>query len=337
MACAVRSGSLALTAALEDLLGRAYEYGFYEALSVLERGLGTEIGRDPTNERAPRVRLRPHDGDGFASGDVRSVTIGADAKEAEVTINFFGLYGPASPLPPWFTRPVLQEHGRHRPHQRFLDLFNQRLFELYYLCLKRHRLGACQLSSSDDTAVERLLCLVGRTDSKGAFPGGLGMALQLAPVLRRRVPNACGLALTIQAAFPGVPVEIRENALREVRVSVRPRLGCLQRPARLGVTALLGSRVADRSGRFRVVLGPLTWGQRISFAKGGDAAASLRRVVEAYVPPALDFEVELVVDSKQFPPTRIGRGIRGLGRSTWVGKPRSGLVRQVVHYTENAA
>jgi type VI secretion system protein ImpH len=107
----------------------------------------------------------------------------------------------------------------------------------------------------------------------------------------------------------------------------------------LGVDLVVGDRVWDVQGSFRVRLGPLRYGQLTEFLP--DQAATVERksffllchLVRFYVGPELDFDVQLVLRADEVPPCQLPEGEEGqrLGWNTWLlSKPAEQDAEEVV-------
>jgi type VI secretion system protein ImpH len=95
------------------------------------------------------------------------------------------------------------------------------------------------------------------------------------------------------------------------------RLG--RRGARLGEDACLGERVPDRSGTFRIVIGPLKRPGFDAFLPQGECLGRLTRLTRLYLADPLDFEVVLLLEPSELPALRLlpGRDLP-LGQASWV-------------------
>ncbi len=97
--------------------------------------------------------------------------------------------------------------------------------------------------------------------------------------------------------------------------------------ALLGMTALAGDRVWDRQCKFRVRLGPMTYGRFTEFLPDRDPVAErktfflLVQLVRLYAEPTLDFDLQLVLKAEEVPDCQLtGDGTFGvrLGWNTWL-------------------
>jgi type VI secretion system protein ImpH len=188
----------------------------------------------------------------------------------------------------------------------------------------------------DGPHLQRLLCLagLGAPAPTGSIPAR--RLLPLAATLRNEVRNAAGLRRLIEAFFPELPVTITQNVPRWVAVADRPRIGRRSDRSVLGETAFLGEKLLDLSGRFRLVLGPVTWAQFKAFHPGGEDARLLADLVALYVRDTLDYDVELRISTTELPATRLGSPSNHLGLTTWAGRPADTIVSELVEYAAHA-
>lgn len=320
------------------LFREGYLYDFFQAVRLLERHFGETKSPGETSEVAEeRIRFRPHSGLVFPAADVRRVDpLEGDTERARITVTFMGLYGVDSPLPVYFCDSIATESEESQPLRDFLDMFNHRLYALFYRSWKKYRLALqySKPSTRDDFAV-RTLSLAG-LGTKGAVEGALLPPMRLAAFagfLSSRVRNAEGLCNLVTELLGGVRASLLENVSRWVTIPQRRHIGRKTRfQSVVGSTACIGERVKDISGKFRVVLGPLTVQQYLALLPGGMSAKILQFLVRLYVRDYLDYDVQLELLTCEIPVHRLGDGTSRLGLTTWVGKPRTETTSRIVAY-----
>jgi type VI secretion system protein ImpH len=85
----------------------------------------------------------------------------------------------------------------------------------------------------------------------------------------------------------------------------------------LSADLAIGSTVADRSSRFRVVVGPVDYATYGSLMPGGDRYAILRDIILQFAPAHLEPELEVVLTTEHVPRFQLGRERGGrLGATT---------------------
>lgn len=311
----------------ERLLGESRSFSFYQLVKLLQdqRPGAVPVGRGGPAAREV-VRFRPNASLGFPASDVERVDeqpdpLGRQPSRFQVTVNFFGLYGPASPMPNHFTEDLLWAADDADALRGFLDLFHHRLISFVYRSWEKYRYPVQYDPDAPDECTRRLLSLVG-LGTRGMLPKvGLGVPplLRLSGMLASRRRTAVGLEGVLRDYFPGLPVRVESCRERHVRIPAESccRLG--RSGAALGAEARLGETLRDRSGAFRITLGPLSLSRYRDFLPGRTDLEKLARLVRLYVRDPLEFDVELVLDAPQVPPLGLApdQGLR-LGQMSWL-------------------
>jgi type VI secretion system protein ImpH len=322
------------------LLEEGYRFQFVQAVRLLEL-LNPEApgpGETFDYDQVP-IRLRPSVDLVFPPTDVKRVERSADVGSAEavcVESTFLGLYGVDSPLPYYFYDALAREGDDTLAHRDFLDLFNHRFYAFFYRAWKKYRPGLYHRADGDDRHTRRFVSLAGLTPhAADAVPLPRLRFAAAAGLLAPRVRNAAGLEAVVNAFFDGLATEVVENMGRWVEVPTRRGLG--DDRFQLGRDATVGERVFDRSGKFRLRLGPMSVNRYLALLPGAPDAAALHALVRLYVPDYLDFDVELRVRSADIPPTQLGDPQARLGLTTNLGQPRDPVIRRVVQYADDAS
>ncbi len=313
-------------------------YDFFQAVRLLETYFAAAKGPGETADIAEeRIRFRPHNGLVFPATDVRQVEIlDGTPPRTRLTATFMGLYGVDSPLPVYFFDSIATESEESVVLRDFLDIFNHRLYALFYRTWKKYRM-ALQYSkpATKKGLAERALSMAG-LGTKMAADNVLISPLRLAAFagsLSMRVRNAEGLQNLVAELLGGIQVDVLENIPRWVAIAERSRLGRTPVRSILGQTACMGARVSDATGKFRLLLGPLTLEQYLSLLPGGEYAGRLKYIVRLYVRDYLDYDAVLKLRTREIPPLRLGDRALRLGLTTWLGIPDAAMTSREVAYT----
>ncbi|HEX9007356.1 MAG TPA: type VI secretion system baseplate subunit TssG [Bacteroidota bacterium] len=325
------------------LFREGYLFDFFQAVRLLETYF-TE-GKTPGGSgdlAAERIRFHPHPGLAFPATDVRSVELEQGPPEqAVVTATFMGLYGVDSPLPPYFYDMIAGGADESLVLRSFLDIFNNRLYALFYRSWKKYRPGVLYgTGGTRQQFVGRALSLAGLGTS-GAVDAAPLPPLRFAAfagLLSARMRNGEGLRNMLEGLLEGIRVSVRENVRRWVPIPERSRLGRKKTGrATLGENACIGEGVDDISGKFRLVLGPLTFGQYLELLPGGSLARILHYVVRLYVRDTLDYDLQLNVRTREIPLLKLGDRPVKLGQTTWLanrpGRPAAEMTSRIVAYS----
>jgi len=312
---------------LEDVLTRdARRFDFFQALRFVEQmhAQRPRLGRS-ASARDDAVRLSQEPELVFHPTTLGGYTAGEGGEPGRLAVNFLGLLGPNGPLPTHLTAYV-RERARNANDPtlaRFLDVFHHRMLSLFY----RAWADAQPVVSADRPHEDRFADYIGSFAGLGA-PAMHGRDAvpdaakrHFAGVLAAPTRHASGLRL-ILARFFGVPVCVEPwrghwIALPDDSLA---RLG----GARLGVSAVAGTRVWDCQHKFRIALGPLSLADFVRFLPGGASLAKLRDWVRNYVRDPLDWDVALHLKRDEVPALRLSsragqpKGGARLGWTTWL-------------------
>lgn len=315
---------------------KGYRFGFFQAARLLDRLFPDAPSPGETARyREERVRFRPYEALTFPASDLRRIEW-LDEAGAQLVVTMLGLYGVDSPLPDVFHEKLAVKPEETRPYRDFLDIFNHRLYAYYFRAWKKHRPGLHHRSGGRDAHSTRFIAAAGLGTAADAEDQPVPK-IRLAALAGRwsmRPHNAEGLRAILENVFDEIPVDIVENVPRWVPIPSRATLGAGGRAAHLGQDATIGEAVRDRTGKFRVRLGPLGLDDYLDFLPGGDGASVLRRIVRAYAPDFLDFDVELQVRSSEIPETQLGDSAARLGLTTCLGTVEGAVLTRTVEYDE---
>jgi type VI secretion system protein ImpH len=284
-----------------------YGFDFFQAVRLLELaspdsspvGEGAEPAREP-------VRFRSGVGLDFPASDVAEVRPPeAEGAAPRMTVNFMGLAGATGPLNTPSTELIIERawHGDEAPRD-FLDIFNHRLVSLLYRTRKLHRVALDNAAPGRDRVASYLYSVagLGTASLRGRMQVKDRALLFYAGLLGQQPRSMAGLEALLSHYFGvravGVPFKGRWHALEEGQ---QTRIGERGQNMRLGVDAVVGTRVWDEEGAFEIELGPLTLEQFEDFLPTGWAFRPLCDLVRFYVGDELDFSFRLKLDASQIP------------------------------------
>jgi type VI secretion system protein ImpH len=310
---------------LQLLLERdAARMDFFQVLRLIEN----------SHPERPRIgtSLRPRD-DTVRFGQDPSLTFNptmlgqfmraSGEARARLAVNFFGLLGANGPLPTHlteYTRDRLR-NGGDGTLLAFFDVFHHRLLSLFY----RARAQAEPVINFDRPGTDRYAEFVGSMFGIGSpalrerdevrdFA-----KLHFAGLLANNARPASGLVSILREYFK-LPVHVEQFVGHWMRLplEIQTRIGRQEEGNRLGTSAVLGSKVWDSQNKFRIVIGPVGYGDYQRMLPGGDSMRRLIAWVRNYVGGALDWDVRLILRKEEVPPLRLG-GSTGprLGWTTW--------------------
>ncbi|WP_221801114.1 type VI secretion system baseplate subunit TssG [Oceanobacter mangrovi] len=306
---------------------------FFSLVRELERQAGAGsleaghervlLGQDGPSTREA-VKLRSTVGMAFASNAAEMANKSVGQRQ-ELMVSFMGLAGPSGVLPQHYTR-LLMERGRHRDSTLadFLDLFNHRLFSLFYRGWLKYRLPRqYDLHNglhSPDPYSRTLRNLSGQISDQGSQT-----SLYYSGQFSRSIRSATALQ-DMLADFLELPVAVKSFVGQWLPVSPKDRLKIGSRGRgrnnQLGAGVLPGRRCWDVQSRIAIEIGEMDTLAYARIRRGTETFDELERLIRLYVPSQISVEVRLRFrDSSDSLPTLSGGA--QLGRTSWL-KPRGG-------------
>lgn len=266
--------------------------------------------QDPDLER---VRFRAYPSLGYPAREVQRLAFDPEAGRVDMTVNFLGLHGPSSPLPPFYTEQVIEDAANGGVLGTFLDLFNHRLVSLLVRIHQHHRHYLQYRTGAHDQISQMVAALM------GLLPGQeeqLRVTLLPYVGLLSCYSLSASIIATLIGHCTGLPVRIEEFVERTVTIPEHQRSRLGETPPELGVDFIVGSDIIDVMGKFRLVVGPI---DRATFARLMPDQPLFAEMVELLMlalkdPLACDVRLEL--DRGELPALTLD-GAR-LGWNTWL-------------------
>ena len=313
---------------ISELLANAPAFSFAQLVTLLEplQKDSVPIGYlGPADREGVRFRVNPSLG--FPASDVHSVHAPGAVSEGrsrhfEVTVNFLGLVGSTTPLPPHYAEELVWDSDEENSVRDFLDLFHHRLLSLLYRSWKKYRYYIQYQPGGGDAYSRWLLSLIGlghlRLERDTSLDGD--RLLSYLGLLSMRSHSASALAGVVSHYFGGVRVQITQCMPREVAVPEQQRCALGVANTTLGDDIVMGSRAVDRGSKFRLTLGPLSEQEFFSFLPTGKDHRPLRELISLVMSGLLEFDVELITQSDQVPRLELSTDCPcRLGWSSWLG------------------
>ncbi len=313
-----------------DLLSNGRAFSFFQVvrlLRLLETNKSTVHGAEPSE--IGNIRVKPKLSLTFPSSDVDRVEekVTNEGTSYNIIANFLGLYGVSSPLPTFYTEDLLSEASEDQTVSRdFIDIINHRLYELFFRCITKYRQSFQIVEDGDNDHIQRLFSLVGfgedtlRKDIPESYclPRYIGLFTQFPR-------SALGLRTLIQDALGKIPVELIPCIGRYVQIPEDQRISLGVNSGVLGTDSFLGEEIEDRSGKFRLRIGPMNKKNFIGCSPGNEYFKKYVMLTNLYMVEPLEYDIELIMEEGHKKTVCLGDSEwANLGVNTWIfsGKDR---------------
>ena len=283
-------------------------------------------GHDPENEIA---RFRATRSLSFGASDVASIDYDADADRYDLRVNFFGLYGPASPLPPYVTERIIERDESPSAVEDLLDLFNHRLITLLFEIWRKSRHFVRYEGHGLDATSQCMLALCGFPVDERDSLGNVDRAAILPHIgLMSHYANSPDAISSMLSIFFQVPFEIIEFVTRTVDIPADALMELGIGNTRLGDDMVLGEEVEDDLGKFRLRLGPAPYDKLVEFLPRGEQHATLVDILSMIVRDPIDWDLEFQYEAETMRQGQLGSA--RLGNNLWVADIEGGALENNV-------
>ncbi len=310
-----------ISATVDNELGKVNEYTFFQLNALLQQFCDVY---NQTHDKPVDIRYRALASLGFPASDMSSGRWfeEADREFIELTVSFMGLYGPASPLPVYYTERVLQSDDPHHPSRDLMDLFNHRLIGLLQTCWEKYRYFIQYRIDGQDHYSRWLLSLAGVSQTLLKEDSRLQWhrLLPFAGVLAGNNGSADLMAKVIAQYFHLPEVDFEPWVSRIVDVPATQCNAMGMHNSKLGNDLIMGDAIQDCMGKFKIHLKELNNRLFRAFLPDGVHFDELIELLQLLLVDPLEYELWLHLR----PGERVAMGAENhneLGWNLTLGEP----------------
>lgn len=333
---------------IEELLSEeSFKFDFYQAVRLIdqlyryyeqertEKGTPEDIIGTIFNGKGKSVNFRSKIDPSFPASDIEKISLPKEESDPfEMTVNFLSLAGVSGPLPYHYTQTILErekDNPGNKAFRDFLDIFNNRLIQLFYDIRKKHRIGYELTLPENSAFADYMYSLIGM---------GTKNTRERLSVQDRIFLNYIGLFANQRRSITGIEfilsdyfnIDVEANSFvgqwREIEQDQLSLLGSNGQNQVLGETAILGNRIWDQEAKFELRLGPLSGDNFIDFLpiEGSESFLALYELTKHYAGPEFEFDIVLIVKASEIPGAKLGSDKNSLlGWSSWLPPKEQGI------------
>ncbi|BAQ80175.1 type VI secretion system baseplate subunit TssG [Pseudomonas sp. St29] len=314
--------------ALSELSRGIREYSLFQAVMLVVDRLREAHPQMNDDELYDQLEFQANPSLGFPGSDVDRVEFFEEQGllHARLRLNLIGLFGSGSPLPAFYGEQALGDTEDGNPTRHFLDLFHHRLQRLMLPIWRKYRYRASFSSGALDPFSSQLFALIGLggEEIRQARELNWKRLLPYLGLLSLRAHSAALIEAVLRYYFKHAQLVIEQCIERRVQILTeqRNRLGLGN--SVLGEDLVLGERVRDRSGKFRIHIRELDWQRFHEFLPIGFGYQPLCALVRFTLRDPLDYDIRLVLRQEEIRELCIGeQNACRLGWTSWLGRERA--------------
>jgi type VI secretion system protein ImpH len=253
-------------------------------------------------------------------------------KPANMQVSFMGLTGPSGVLPLHYSEMILQQNrSKNFAMRDFFDIFNHRAIAFHYRAFTKYRIEyhfeyERRHGKKNDALTKILKQLVGLSTTYSQTTHAItdDNLLYYVGLFAQNHKSAIGLKSLLSNYFQ-TSVNIKQfigswNKLQDTECTRMPSQAQPQGQFNtLGKNTMLGKRVWYSQGKFRIELGPLSPEKFKEFLPRTTSLQKLKTLVQTYVGPEFNFDVQLISEAHKVPPCQLSaQNPPQLGYFTWL-------------------
>ncbi len=311
--------------ALNDMTQAIREYSVFQAVLLTLDVLRKAHPDLNVDQLYDQIEFQANPGLGFPGSDIDRVEYFHEhgLLRARIRLNLLGLSGSASPLPAFYAEQSLGDNDAGNPTRMFLDLLNHRLHRLITPIWQRYRYRASFQKGAVDPFSQRLFALIGLAGIpiREARDINWKRLLPYLGLLSLRAHSAALIEAVLRYYFKHLELSIEQCLPRAVGIleDQLNQLGVAN--SAMGQDLVLGERVSDRSGKFRIHIRELSWQRFHEFLPIGTGYQPLGALVRFSLRDPLSYDIRLALRQEDIRDLRLGdQSDCRLGWTTWLGR-----------------
>ncbi len=305
---------------VDDIVENGEQYDFYQAVRLLNRLSEKTTDENSSTGEGLELKIHPDLNIDYPQSDIESVQPLDDNRGYELTTTFFGLYGVASPLPGYYTEELLDEEWDDRSSKRgFLDVIHQHLYPLLYKAWLKYRFTHNAIESSGEHYWEIIYSILGLPEEFRKAGDLSGIFLKYTGIINQRPKTQLGLKTILADYLAPINITIDPCVLRQVVIHEQQRCKLSLENNRLGSDTVIGEQVADRAGKYRIRIGPLSMEQFQQLLNDKKHLRFIQAISKLFLVQPLQCDIVLELEQGAAQPVCLGQAqFSMLGQSTWL-------------------
>lgn len=299
-------------------------YHLFQAMEQVRAQLAAANPQLDDEQLDDCLELQANPSLGFPGSDVDRVEFFEEhgVLRARMRLNVIGLCGANSPLPAFYSEQALGDSQDGNPTRDFLDLFHHRLQRLLLPIWRKYRYRASYQAGARDRFSERLFALIGLGGHELRQSSELNWKrlLPYLGLLSLRAHSAALVEAVLRYYFKHADLRIEQCLERQVEILPEQRNGLGLANSALGDSLVLGERVRDRGGKFRIHIRELDWQRFHEFLPIGEGHVPLYELVRFTLRDPLDYDLRLQIRRDAMHELSLGQdNACRLGWTSWLG------------------
>jgi len=263
-----------------------------------------------------RLRFKSNPSLSFAKSEILKMEFVETLKgrQVEITLNFLGLFGAASPLPSHYCEMVLDSSDTDKVLQDFLDLFNHHIQKMFYPIWQRQRYYIQYQSDLTDKFSKYMLSLLGLYSETQVHNATLNFQkiLPYIGLLSMKQKSAGTLVAILRHYLEHDELEIVQCIEMNEKIPSW-QLGALgEHNCSLNLDFLIGKSVKTKSSKFQILLKDIAFDGLYKYSLHGKKINELKELIDFALNEPLEYELCLAIQKDKVESFEISKHYLGV-------------------------
>jgi len=263
-----------------------------------------------------RLRFKSNPSLSFAKSELANMEFieTGKGKNVEITLNFLGLFGAASPLPSHYCEMVLDSVDTDEVLKDFLNLFNHHLQKMIYPIWQRQRYYIQYQSGLQDKFSKYMLSVLGLYSQAEGNSSKLNLQklLPYIGLLSMRQKSAGTLVSILRHYLGHDELEIVQCIEMNESIPLW-QLGALgEENCTLGSDSLIGESVRTKGSKFQILLRNVSFEGLHMYSLHGKKMAELQELINLALNEPLEHELCLEMKKEDTQPFELSKHYLGV-------------------------
>jgi len=292
------------------------KYSLPQGVRVVMTHLSAFYPKENPQKLYERLRFKSNPSLSFAKSELSKIEfIETDTgKNVEITLNFLGLFGAASPLPSHYCEMVLESADTDEALKDFLNLFNHHLQKMLYPIWEKQRYYIQYQSGLEDKFSKYMLSILGlysQTQSKSSQLN-FQRLLPYIGLLSMKQKSAGTLVSILRHYLGHEELEIVQCIEMNEKIPSW-QFGALgEENCSLGENALMGESVRTKGSKFQVLLRDIDFDDLYKYSLNGEVMGELQELIDLALNEPLEHELCVEIKEEKIEPFVLSKHYLGV-------------------------
>lgn len=308
------------TSVIESLLSQPASFEFFQAVRVLQLYLKQKEQQSADHVLNELINFKSSLSLAFPKSEIES--LGQHDGHYVLVPTMFGLTGNSGALPLVYSQKLASSlWAKKNGSLAFLDLFNNRLINLFYQAAIKHNLPLLSELNPQKSYLSCIHAIEGYiADQKDPFDDLINHSLaEFSGLVQGQMLNVESIQQILRSVLKQ-KVSINQFIPEwfVIPEEHRSRLSSLG-GAQLGVNSFCGDRVKQIDSKIQLEIGPLDYTDYAALLPSGSLYPMLKKLLKRLCNPTLIVEVILIINKCAVQPIVLGKGSgQGIGRGAFL-------------------